>query len=97
MIATFFVALFLGAFAGNVFPHFVNGITKKDYPSAFGNGPVVNFIIGWVGIDITVTLAWWAWPMLLAAPLIAAAGTSVGLLLIGLFHAGPGAFGRKSA
>jgi hypothetical protein len=97
MIGSFFVALFLGALAGNVFPHFVNGITKKDYPSAFGNGPVVNFVLGWLGVNLTVALVWWAWPMLLYTPLVAAAGASLGLLLIGLFHAGPGAFGRSRA
>jgi hypothetical protein len=89
------IALFLGAFAGNAWPHFARGITRERYPSALGNGPVVNFVVGWVGMVISAGLAWWAWPILAADPAPAAAGVALGLLLIGLFHAGPGAFGRK--
>jgi hypothetical protein len=59
MLQAMLVVSFLGLFAGNAFPHFVAGITKKDYPSALGNGPVVNFIVGWLGLNISALLAWW--------------------------------------
>jgi hypothetical protein len=96
MLLAMLFAAFLGLFAGNAFPHFVAGITKKDYPSALGNGPVVNFTVGLLGLNISGLLAWWAWPTLTAFPLASALAASVGLLAIGLFHAGPGAFGRKA-
>ena len=44
---------------------------------------------------ISIAIGWWAWPELTSAPLPSALGAAFGLLLIGLFHAGPGAFGRK--
>lgn len=97
MLQAMLVAAFLGLFAGNAFLHFVAGITKKDYPSALGNGPVVNFIVGWLGLNISGFLSWWAWPTLSAFPLTSALAASAGLLAIGLFLAGPGAFGRKAA
>jgi hypothetical protein len=56
---------------------------------------VVNFVVGWVGLVISIAIGWWAWPELTSAPLPSALGAAFGLLLIGLFHAGPGAFGRK--
>jgi hypothetical protein len=89
------VSIFLGLFAGNAWPHFARGITRERYPSALGNGPVVNFVVGWVGLVISIAIGWWAWPELTSAPLPSALGAAFGLLLIGLFHAGPGAFGRK--
>lgn len=86
---------FLGGFlAGNAFPHFASGITKRDYPSALGNGPVVNFLGGWVLAVVAALCLWWA--DLSSHPGAAFASVSVGVLLIGLFHAGPGAFGRPA-
>ena len=96
MLETPLLGAFLGLFAGNAFPHFARGIVRQDYPSALGNGPVVNLIAGWVGLNISAVLAWWAWPMLSAQPIAAATAASLGVLAIGLFHAGPGAFGRKA-
>jgi hypothetical protein len=81
-----------GVMGGNAFPHFARGITKKQYPSGLGNGPVVNVIAGWAGLVLAALLLYWshggrhpAWSFAFAA---------LGVLLIGLFHAGPGAFGR---
>jgi hypothetical protein len=82
-----------GLVAGNGLPHFIRGITKRPYPSALGNGPLPNLIAGWLGLVLGTALLWWS--NIPAHPTAAFAATATGLLLIGLFHAGPGAFGRK--
>jgi hypothetical protein len=82
-----------GVMGGNAFPHFVHGITRKRYPNLTGNGPIPNLISGWAGLVLAVLLICCAhgdrhpaWTFGFAA---------LGVLLIGLFHAGPGAFGRR--
>src|SRR5262245_1615313 len=86
---------FLGGFlAGNGFPHFTRGITRRRYPSALGNGPVTNFLGGWVLLVLAALTLWWA--DLASHPAAAVASVSAGVLLIGLFHAGPGAFPREA-
>jgi hypothetical protein len=93
MWQTVILSLLGGLSAGNAFPHFVHGITKKRYPNVAGNGPVPNLIGGWIGFVLAALLMHWAhagrhpgWSFGFAA---------LGVLLIGLFHAGPGAFGRR--
>jgi hypothetical protein len=82
-----------GVMGGNAFPHFVHGITRQRYPNMLGNGPVPNLVSGWAGLVIAVLL-------LSRAPgdrhpLWSFGAAALGVLLIGLFHAGPGAFGRR--
>lgn len=84
-----------GLLAGNALPHFVRGITKRSYPCVYGNGPIPNLIAGWSGFVLAALCLWWA--ELATHPLAAFAAVSVGVLAIGLFHAGPGAFGRRPA
>jgi len=84
-----------GLLAGNALPHFIRGITRQNYPSALGNGPVTNLVGGWVLLVVAALCLWWA--DLPSQPVAAFASVSVGVLLIGLFHAGPGAFGRPEA
>jgi hypothetical protein len=93
MWQTVLLSLLAGVLGGNALPHFIRGITRRRYPSALGNGPVPNFIAGWVGLVVTALLLQWA--HLEAHPGPAFAAIAVGVLLIGLFHAGPGAFGRR--
>jgi hypothetical protein len=76
----------------NAVPHFVKGITKETYPSLFGPTPVVNLLAGWSGFVLTALCVYWAhvgrhsgWALVSGA---------LGVLLIGLFHAWVGAFGR---
>jgi len=93
MFQTIALGLLAGLMIGNGLPHFVKGITKEPYPSAFGSGPVVNLIAGWVGIALGALA-------LLAAdvpaePVPGGVSIAVGVLLIGLFHARIGAFGRE--
>jgi len=81
-----------GLLAANGFPHFTRGITKTRYPCVLGNGPVPNFVVGWAAFVMAALLSYVAdvgshtgWSFGAAA---------VGALVMGLFHAGPGAFGR---
>lgn len=83
-----------GLLAGNAFPHLSRGIVRRTYPSSLGNGPVVNFLGGWVLAVLAALTLWWA--DLPSHPGAAFASVSVGVLLIGLFHAGPGAFPRAT-
>jgi drug/metabolite transporter (DMT)-like permease len=65
---------------------------RDVYPSQLGNGPVPNFVAGWALLVIAALLFYLAhvgrhpgWSLGPAA---------AGVLLMGLFHAGSGAFGR---
>ncbi|QFG23198.1 hypothetical protein [Actinomadura sp. WMMB 499] len=82
-----------GVMGGNALPHFVRGITRRSYPCALGNGPVPNLVAGWAGLVLSVLLLAWAGPGEHPGPAFGAA--AAGVLAIGLFHAGPGAFGRR--
>jgi len=93
MLLTLLFSFGGGLLGANAVPHFVKGITKERYPCLFGNSPVPNLLAGWVGL----ILAGW---LLYAAdlrehPAPCAAAAAIGALLIGLFHAQIGAFGRK--
>jgi len=81
-----------GAMGANGYPHFTRGITKERYPSALGNGPVPNLIAGWVLFVIAAVLFYFA--HVGRHPEWSVGAAAVGVLLMGLFHAGPGAFGR---
>ncbi|MEV0149282.1 MULTISPECIES: hypothetical protein [unclassified Nonomuraea] len=90
------VLSFLGSLvAGNGLPHFIRGITRRRYPCALGNGPIPNLVAGWAGLVVGGLLLWRA--HIDRYPVLSFASICVGVLLIGLFHAGPGAFGRKEA
>jgi hypothetical protein len=83
----------VGVLFGNGVPHFVRGITKQNYPCMLGNGPVPNLIAGWLSFVLAGVLARWIDFDTQRDILLMAA--SLGVLAIGLFHAGIGAFGRK--
>ncbi|MFI6457020.1 hypothetical protein ACIBF6_36350 [Streptosporangium amethystogenes] len=84
-----------GLMAGNGLPRFIRGITRRRYPSALGHGPVPNLIAGWAGLVLGGLLLWWA--HIDRHPELSFASVGASVLLIGLFHAGPGAFGRRDA
>jgi hypothetical protein len=92
MWGTAIVSFFAGLAGANGVPHFVKGITKEPYPCALGNSPVPNLIAGWAGLVVAALLLYQA--NLQQYPLVALASGSLGALLIGLFHAWRGAFGR---
>ena len=93
MLQTIGLSFLAGVMGGNGIPHFVKGITKEPYPNVLGNGPIPNVISGWAALVIAVLLFRWSQADL--HPLAAFISTAMGVLLIGLFHAGPGAFGRR--
>lgn len=82
-----------GLFFGNGLPHFIRGITKERYPCIFGGGPIPNLFAGWLSLVASGILTHWidfsTWGT------EASIAASLGVLAIGLFHAGPGAFGPK--
>lgn len=93
MWQTVTLSLVAGVLGGNGLPHFIRGITRRRYPCALGNGPIPNLIAGWAGLVLAVVVLRWAHPG--EHPWLAFAVGAAGVLLIGLFHAGPGAFGRR--
>ena len=92
-LETVVLAFLSGVIGGNAFPHFVRGITREAYPNVFGNGPVTNVVTGWAGLVIAAALAYYA--NFQHNPLESLLIGSLGVLLMGLFHARVGAFGRS--
>lgn len=92
MWTTALFALFAGVFAANAVPHFVKGITKEPFPTPFGPSPVVNLVAGWGMFCLAGVLAYAAG--IPGHPLAAALAGALGVLVMGLFHAAIGAFGR---
>jgi len=93
MWQTIFLSFLAGLLGGNAIPHFVKGITKEIYPNVLGNSPVPNLVSGWAAMVITAILIHWA--QVEQDPLAAFIFVSLGVLLIGLFHAWHGAVGHK--
>jgi hypothetical protein len=85
-------SFFGGLMGANGFPHFVRGITKQRYPCQLGNGPVPNFVAGWAALVLAAVLVYLA--HVSQHPAWSLGSAAAGALLIGLFHAGHGAFGR---
>lgn len=93
MWQTTLLTFLAGILAGNAIPHFVKGITRERYPTVFGASAVVNLLVGWAGAVLAVLLFQAAG--MNAHGTAAAVAGGLGVLVIGLFHAGPGAFGRR--
>ena len=92
MITTIILSFLAGVWFGNGIPHFMRGITKQNYPSMLGNEPIPNLIAGWIAISTTPL--WLYWSNAASYPMAAWIAGALGVLAIGLFHAGPGAFGK---
>lgn len=95
MWLTIALSFLAGLCGGNALPHFLRGITRKRYPNVVRSSPVVNFVGGWSGLVVTALLIHWA--RMALHPVAAFVAVAVGVLLSGLFHAGPGAFPRSPA
>jgi len=93
MWQTTLLTFLAGILAGNSIPHFVKGITRERYPTVFGASAVVNLLVGWAGAVLAVLLFQAAGVNAHATAAAVAGG--LGVLVIGLFHAGPGAFGHR--
>lgn len=92
MLVRIVLSFLAGVLGGNGLPHFIKGITHEAYPNVFGGSPVSNFLAGWIGLVVAVTLLYLAHPG--SHPFASFAAVAVGVLAMGLFHAGHGAFGR---
>jgi hypothetical protein len=93
MWQTAVLTFFAGVFAANGTPHFVKGITKEHFPSLLGTSPLINLVGGWAMYVLAALL-------IIAAgvtdhPVPAFAALSIGALLMGVFHAHIGAFGKR--
>lgn len=93
MWQTAILGFLAGVMCANSIPHFVRGITKESYPNLLGNSPVPNLVAGWAMLVAAALLGRWAHAE--RYPALAFVSVALGVLLMGLFHAGPGAFGRK--
>jgi hypothetical protein len=92
MWATLLLTFFAGVFATNAVPHFVKGITRERFPTPLGGSPVLNVTAGWFMFVIAAGLLSQADLSRFATASLASA--AVGVLLMALFHARIGAFGR---
>ena len=92
MWLAFGIAILIGVLLGNGIPHFVSGITRKSYASLAGDGPIPNLIGGWILFNLAGGVALFQCAALASSPLATAAGLSLGLLAIGIFHALGGAY-----
>ena len=95
MIVSALLMFVVGLFGANGVPHFVKGITRSPYPMVFSNRPVPNLVAGWASLVVAGLIWMAARPE--SVPVPAFVGCAIGVLLMGLFHAGPGAFGRKDS
>lgn len=84
---------FVGVFAANATPHFIKGITKDQFPTPFGSGPLVNLLAGWLMFVIASLLFHYAHPQ--QHYWVSFIATSLGVLGMGVFHATVGAFGKR--
>ncbi|MFG1815967.1 hypothetical protein ACGFIF_19545 [Kribbella sp. NPDC049174] len=87
-------ALLLSFLAGlmgtNGIPHFVLGITAREYPNLTGNSPVRNAVGGVGAFVIAGLLAFWA--HIGDHPRAAGIAALVGVLVMTVFHARGGAY-----
>jgi hypothetical protein len=94
MLGTIILCFIAGVWFGNGIPHFVKGVTKEDYPCGLGNGPVPNFLAGWLAIATTPLFLYLGHAS--SHPLAAWITAALGVVPIGLFHSWHGAFGKKN-
>jgi len=79
-----------GLMGANGVPHFVLGITAREYPNLTGNSPVRNAVGGVAAFVIAGLLTSWA--QVGDHPLAAVVAAVVGVLLMSVFHARGGAY-----
>ena len=93
MTSTIVLCFIAGVLAANATPHFVKGITKEQFPTPFSPAPLPNLIGGWAMYLLAALLLLWAHTG--RHPLAALVAGALGVLLMGIFHAHIGAFGKK--
>ena len=93
MTSSIILCFIAGVLAANATPHFVKGITKEQFPTPFSPAPLPNLIGGWAMYVVAGLLLVWAHPG--QHPLAALTAGALGVLLMGIFHARIGAFGKQ--
>ena len=93
MTSTIVLWFIAGVLAANGTPHFVKGITKEQFPTAFSAAPLPNLLGGWAMFVLAALLLLWAHPA--QHPLAALIAGALGVLPMGVFHAQIGAFGKQ--
>jgi hypothetical protein len=89
------VLTFLAGLMGtNGIPHFVQGITAREYPNLTGNSPTNNAVGGLAAFAIAGALT--AWAHVGDHPRAALIAAALGVLAMAVFHAQRGAY-RMSA
>jgi hypothetical protein len=91
--STIVLCFIAGVLAANGTPHFVKGITKEQFPTAFSAAPLPNLLGGWAMFVLAALLLLWAHPA--QHPLAALIAGALGVLPMGVFHAQIGAFGKQ--
>ncbi|MQM24023.1 hypothetical protein [Glycomyces albidus] len=92
MLQAVSLGLLAGLLIGNGLPHFIKGIVHERHPTFFGSGPVVNLLGGWTALCLGALA--FAAADITAQPWAGGAAVALGALLMGLFHAAGGVFGR---
>jgi hypothetical protein len=94
MIQAIVLTFLAGLMGTNGIPHFVQGISAREYPNLTGNSPTRNAVGGLGAFAIAGALT--AWAHVGAHPWAALIAAAVGILAMTVFHAQRGAY-RLSA
>jgi hypothetical protein len=94
MIQTIVLTFLAGLMGTNGIPHFVLGITAREYPNVTGNSPTNNAVGGLAAFAIAGGLT--AWAHVGEHPRAALISAALGAVVMAVFHAQRGAY-RLSA
>jgi hypothetical protein len=90
MIQAIVLAFLAGLMGTNGIPHFVQGISAREYPNLTGNSATRNAVSGLAAFAIAGALT--AWANVGAHPRAALVAGAVGVFLMTVFHAQRGAY-----
>jgi apolipoprotein N-acyltransferase len=90
MLRTLCLAFLAGVMGANALPHFLSGITAREYPNLTGNSAVRNGVAGWAGLVIAGALLLWSDAG--AHHRLALVALALGAMVMVVFHAGGGAY-----
>ncbi len=94
MIQAIVLTFLAGLMGTNGIPHFVQGITAREYPNLTGNSPTDNAVGGLAAFAIAGALT--AWAHVGDHPRAALIAAALGVVVMAVFHAQRGAY-RMSA
>ena len=90
MIQTILLTFLAGLMGTNGIPHFVQGISAREYPNVTGNSPINNAVGGLAAFAIAGALI--AWAHVGERPTAALISGGVGAVVMTVFHARRGAY-----